>query len=84
MIWWILARVSDEVGAMLVAGSSVFIVGWPLRVGCAIVLVGSGVCAVSRIVAEASAVIADDCSGVGRVARMVVVGSVGRWTLIGA
>ena len=39
MIWWVLARVSDEVGAVLVAGSSVFIVRWSLRVGGAIVLV---------------------------------------------
>lgn len=80
----VLSRVSDEVGALLVAGSSVFIVGWSLRVGWAIVLVGSGVCAVPRIMAEASAVIADDCGSVGRVTRMVVVGSVRRWTLVWA
>ena len=64
MILGVLARVSHKVSALLIARSSVFIVGWTLRVGCAIVLVGSGVCAVSRIVAKASAVIADDCGSV--------------------
>ena len=74
----VLTRVSNKVSALLIARSSVFIVGLTLRVGCAIVLVGSWVGTVARIVAEASAVIADDGSGVGcRVARLINVRSIG-------
>ena len=58
----------------------VLIVGRPL-VGCAISW-RSWRSKASCTVIEASAAIADNCGGVGRVARLVVVWSIWRWVVL--